>query len=172
MPTIASLQSYANILVQTTTSITSHLSTHADLLATMVAYPSTNYPGRTQEGLAGQLLRKKLEPNVESWVDEGRAVGKEAVEEEKMKDEDLEKEWYQAAAWTAGEAKKFMEECEARGEDLDDEEVSDEDEDVEMGGQAEDKQREEEAVGGKAEPGRPEMSVAQMARFMNTGIMP
>jgi mediator of RNA polymerase II transcription subunit 8 len=37
-----------------------------------VAYPSTNFPGRTQENLLGALLRKKLEPDVESWVEEGR----------------------------------------------------------------------------------------------------
>ena len=99
-------------------------------------------------------------------------MGKEAIEEEKTQEEELEKEWYQAAAWTAGEAKRFMEESEARGEVLDDEEESDEDEDVEMGGQAEVMQREEEAAGGKPDASRPEMSVAQMARFMNTGIMP
>lgn len=44
------------------------------MLNRTVAYPSPNYPGRTQEGLLGQLLRKKLEPHVETWVDEGRAI--------------------------------------------------------------------------------------------------
>lgn len=39
-------------------------------------YPLPEYPGRTQEGLLGQLLRKKLEPGVEDWVQEGVAVGR------------------------------------------------------------------------------------------------
>ena len=39
-----------------------------------MVYPSTNYPGRTQEGLLGQLLRKKLEPQVETWVEQGLAA--------------------------------------------------------------------------------------------------
>ena len=51
-----------------------HLARNADALNRTVVYPSTNYPGRTQEGLLGQLLRKKLEPQVETWVDEGRAI--------------------------------------------------------------------------------------------------
>ena len=40
----------------------------------MVAYPLPNFPGRTQENLLGLLLRKKLEPNVEDWVVEGREI--------------------------------------------------------------------------------------------------
>jgi mediator of RNA polymerase II transcription subunit 8 len=51
-----------------------HLARNADVLNRTVAYPSTNYPGRTQEGLLGQLLRKKLEPQVETWVGEGREM--------------------------------------------------------------------------------------------------
>lgn len=34
------------------------------------AYPLTSFPGHTQEALLGQLLRKKLEPRVEDWIDE------------------------------------------------------------------------------------------------------
>ncbi|KAI9879268.1 MAG: mediator of RNA polymerase II transcription subunit 8 [Pleopsidium flavum] len=46
----------------------------------MVAYPIPNFPGRTQESLLGQLLRKKLEPNVEDWVEGGRETATEAME--------------------------------------------------------------------------------------------
>lgn len=49
------------------------MSTHSALFERAVVYPSTNFPGRTQENLLGQLLRKKLEPGVEAWVDEGLA---------------------------------------------------------------------------------------------------
>ncbi len=43
----------------------------------MVAYPLPTFPGRTQENLLGQLLRKKLEPNVEDWVEKGREAATE-----------------------------------------------------------------------------------------------
>lgn len=175
MPDLKALQSHSNILTQVTSSITNHIATNADLLSTLVAYPSTNFPGRTQEPLAGHLLRKKLEPKVEAWVDEGRAVGKEANDNGEGKDSEgkdtMEADWYQAAGWTAGKAQKFMDESEGRKEEMKEEEEEEEreDGDVEMDGSmvavAED-------AGGKADGGRPEMTVAQMARYMNTGIMP
>ena len=68
----SSLQTSAAILASNVVALTVHLNNHAELLSKTVVYPSTNYPGRTQEGLLGQLLRKKLEPHVETWVEEGR----------------------------------------------------------------------------------------------------
>lgn len=44
----------------------------------MVAYPTSDFPGRTQEGLLGQLLRKKLEPSVDSWVERGARAATDA----------------------------------------------------------------------------------------------
>jgi mediator of RNA polymerase II transcription subunit 8, fungi type len=70
-----SLQISAAILAQNLKSVTSHLATHSALLSHTVAYPSTNFPGRTQENLLTQLLRKKVEPGVEAWAEEGRALG-------------------------------------------------------------------------------------------------
>ncbi|KAL1301971.1 hypothetical protein AAFC00_002426 [Neodothiora populina] len=34
-------------------------------------YPLPSFPGRTQEPLLGQLLRKKLQPGVEDWIADG-----------------------------------------------------------------------------------------------------
>jgi mediator of RNA polymerase II transcription subunit 8 len=70
----SSLQASASILASNIEALTLHLSKHSELLSRTVVYPSTNYPGRTQEGLLVQLLRKKLEPHVETWVDEGRSI--------------------------------------------------------------------------------------------------
>lgn len=70
----SSLQTSASILASNVVALTAHLNNHAELLSKTVVYPSTNYPGRTQEGLLGQLLRKKLEPHVETWVEEGRDI--------------------------------------------------------------------------------------------------
>lgn len=52
-----------------------HLSKHSELLNRTAAYPSTNYPGREQEAVLTHLLRKKLEPQVETWASEGRESG-------------------------------------------------------------------------------------------------
>lgn len=45
---------------------------HSSTFQRVVVYPSTNYPGRTQEGVIMQLLRKKLEPDVETLVEAAR----------------------------------------------------------------------------------------------------
>jgi mediator of RNA polymerase II transcription subunit 8, fungi type len=45
---------------------------NSELFSRMALHPSTNFPGRTQEGILTQLLRKKLEPDVEELVDQGR----------------------------------------------------------------------------------------------------
>ena len=50
------------------------MNANSELLNRTVVFSSTNFPGRTQEGLLLQLLRKKLEPQVETWVGEGRAL--------------------------------------------------------------------------------------------------
>jgi mediator of RNA polymerase II transcription subunit 8 len=54
--------------------ITDHLAKNAELMNKLAVYPSTNYPGRTQEGLLGMLVRKKLEPTVQALVDEAREI--------------------------------------------------------------------------------------------------
>ncbi|CAD0022581.1 unnamed protein product, partial [Aureobasidium pullulans] len=41
------------------------------LLANAHVYPLPAYPGRTQEDLLTQLLRKKLQPQVEDWIANG-----------------------------------------------------------------------------------------------------
>lgn len=45
---------------------------HAHLFQRLVVHPSTNYPGRTAEGVVVQLLRKKLEPEIETLVEAAR----------------------------------------------------------------------------------------------------
>lgn len=70
----SSLQNSASILAGNIQALAAHHSKNAELLNRLVVYPATNYPGRTQEGILTQLLRKKNEPSVESWVDEGRST--------------------------------------------------------------------------------------------------
>ena len=78
----SSLHSLSQIISQNLASVSAHLTTHAPLLSSLVAYPLPSYPGREQEPVLNQLLRKKFEPHVEDWVEEGRLAGEEAVKED------------------------------------------------------------------------------------------
>ncbi|TVY47484.1 Mediator of RNA polymerase II transcription subunit [Lachnellula occidentalis] len=103
LPQWSSLQASISILVTNIETLTTHLSKNADQLNRTVVYPSTNYPGRTQEALLGQLLRKKLEPSVEGWVDEGRAIQNEA----ELKGGDEEELWNWARSWLGPRLQKY-----------------------------------------------------------------
>ena len=43
---------------------------HKEFLKAAHTYPLTTFPGHTQEHMLGMLMRKKLEPRVEDWIDE------------------------------------------------------------------------------------------------------
>lgn len=75
----------------------------------MVAYPLPNFPGRTQENLLGQLLRKKLEPNVEDWVEGGREAATGAMEtgDGGLKEHELLDLWEWAGMAANEQARKY-----------------------------------------------------------------
>jgi mediator of RNA polymerase II transcription subunit 8 len=60
-------------------------------------HPSPNFPGRTQENVLTQLLRKKLEPDVEELVSQGRDMSKMATPEGLAA---LQEVWEEARGWT------------------------------------------------------------------------
>lgn len=99
-----SLQATLSIIVQNVKGVTESLSRHSDLYSKTVVYPSTNFPGRTQEGLLGQLLRKKLEPQVETWVEEGRAA---EITNDTEKVEDLDELWAWAKGYTGERVARY-----------------------------------------------------------------
>lgn len=72
LPNPQSLQSSARILNQNMAYLLEILQQHSATFQRIVVHPSTNYPGRTQEHVLVQLLRKKLEPQVETFVERGR----------------------------------------------------------------------------------------------------
>lgn len=189
-----SIQVSTAILAQNLKSITDHLATHSELFDKTVVYPSTNFPGRTQEDLLGQLLRKKLEPSVESWVDEGRRLYVETSLHDEDESEDLWKfakdfilprivaahKTNQNENYTAEEVKMGIENVDTglkvppklrnkdEYADSDDEEDEDEDEDEEMEDEKAD------ADGSKEEPpltGSPR-SLEEIIRFMTAGLTP
>ncbi|KAI9640497.1 mediator of RNA polymerase II transcription subunit 8 [Ciborinia camelliae] len=94
----SSIMTSSSILSTNIQSVTDHLAANSDILSRIVAFPSTNFPGRTQEALLLQLLRKKLEPQVEAWVDEGRNLQIDNVEAGDNQG-DIEETWKWAAEW-------------------------------------------------------------------------
>lgn len=124
------------------------------------------------------LLRKKLEPGVETWVEEGRGVGKTVGE---GMERELERMWLYGGGLVAMKEKERGEREEERGslwEELEGESDEDEDEemeDVEVEGEGKsvnEKAAKDAAVGGKPDPTKPARTVEQMARFMAAGVMP
>lgn len=88
----SSFQSHASIISNHLTSVSTHLSTHSSLLASLAVFPLPSYPGKTQEPLLGQLLRKKLEPSIEDWVIKGQEIAEQEVGEERSR-QDLTVLW-------------------------------------------------------------------------------
>lgn len=74
-----SLQASADILQHNISSLLDIIASkdNREAFSRIVVHPSTNFPGRTQEGILYQLLRKKAEPGVEASLDEGRKTFRE-----------------------------------------------------------------------------------------------
>jgi mediator of RNA polymerase II transcription subunit 8, fungi type len=68
-------------------------------------HPSTNYPGRTHEYILLQLLRKKLEPDVEEWFESGREAAWMATPKGI---EQLEEVWEQLRVWCDQRVKRYV----------------------------------------------------------------
>ncbi|THZ02117.1 hypothetical protein D6C95_03984 [Aureobasidium pullulans] len=71
LPSWPSLQNSATLLSHNLASLHHTLINAQPLLANAHVYPLPAYPGRTQEDLLTQLLRKKLQPQVEDWIANG-----------------------------------------------------------------------------------------------------
>lgn len=67
------------------------MSHNNELFSRLAIHPSTNFPGRTQENILLQLLRKKPEPDVATSMDEGRRMYQETAEAVGLTGDDLNK---------------------------------------------------------------------------------
>ncbi len=80
-----SLQASAAILQQNIRTIQELITENPGLFSRLAVHPSTNFPGRTQEHVLLSLLRKKLEPEVESWVEGARETARASgIDESKL----------------------------------------------------------------------------------------
>ncbi|KAL8756585.1 MAG: hypothetical protein Q9184_004453 [Pyrenodesmia sp. 2 TL-2023] len=81
LPSWPSLQSRLSLLATHLSSLQTHLSTHSALFASVAVFPLPQFPGREQEAMLAQMLRKKLEMGVEEWVQRGWEGGRKLVAE-------------------------------------------------------------------------------------------
>lgn len=92
-----SLHASAQILHRNLATVLECLSENAELFTRIAIHPSTNFPGRAHEGVLTQLLRKKLEPDVEELVEQGRETARRATPEGLAA---LQAIWDELRAWT------------------------------------------------------------------------
>ena len=156
-----SLHTLTQILAQSLLSLSSHLQTHSPLLASTAVYPVPSYPGREQEGLLGQLLRKKLEPKVEEWVEQGQKVGEQVVGSDG-------EEWRELWEWAAVRGNEL-----ARGHEWgggEESEEEDEEDGASEGGRRDD--RMEGVVEGKQDGDAKPLNIDDVLRFLSKGEQP
>lgn len=68
------LQTHANLISSNLQTINDSLSKHRDSFSSAVVNPLPQFPGKERAFILETLLRTKLEPSIEEWVDEGEAV--------------------------------------------------------------------------------------------------
>lgn len=102
-----SLQASAQILQRNLQTVLDSLSENSDLFTRIAIHPSTNYPGRAQENVLTQLLRKKLEPDVEELVEQGRETARLATPEGIA---ELQGIWDELRSWTHGRIATYVRE--------------------------------------------------------------
>ncbi|KAI9733046.1 MAG: mediator of RNA polymerase II transcription subunit 8 [Cirrosporium novae-zelandiae] len=108
LPPWSSIHTQASIISQNLNNLSSHINDNRDLFESLVTYPLPEFPGRTQEGLLTQLLRKKLEPDVEDWENQGRETATKTTKKSdgKLSLDELMPLWQEAGRIANMEAKK------------------------------------------------------------------
>ncbi|KAB5584803.1 mediator of RNA polymerase II transcription complex subunit 8-domain-containing protein [Coniochaeta sp. 2T2.1] len=74
LPSPSSLQASARIAQHNLHSLQALLSDKQDLFSRLAVHPSTNFPGREHEMILQTFLRKRLEPDVEGWVEQAKEI--------------------------------------------------------------------------------------------------
>jgi mediator of RNA polymerase II transcription subunit 8, fungi type len=104
-PRRSSLQASAQILQRNMQSLLAIVNDNADVFRRLAVHPSANFPGRTQENILLMLLRKKLEPEVEEWVAQGRETS-EAITADGLLE--LEMMWSRLRQWCKDRIKEYV----------------------------------------------------------------
>lgn len=103
----SSLQSHSNLISSNLQQVNTSLADHHDLLASTVAFPSMQFPGRYQSDVIQMLLRTKMEPDVEEWLEQGQSLGKDMSSTSQMlRDQDRQELWQWAPGAANAEARR------------------------------------------------------------------
>ncbi|OLN81744.1 Mediator of RNA polymerase II transcription subunit 8 [Colletotrichum chlorophyti] len=106
LPPPSSLQAQSQILLRNLQSLLETLTENTHVFQHLQVFPDVSYPGRQYENILLQLLRKKLEPGVEEWVERGRETARELRESEG--EAALEDVWREVRGWTVERVQKYV----------------------------------------------------------------
>lgn len=83
LPSYSNFQNQLGVLITQLNSIAANLSNNVDILKSTNVYPTPAFPTTQQEGLLTTLLRKKVLPEVEEWIDEAsKKSDEDSIDEE------------------------------------------------------------------------------------------
>ncbi|TQV96863.1 RNA polymerase II mediator complex component Med8 [Cordyceps javanica] len=105
LPHPDSLHASAQILQRNLQTVLDCLAENSELFTRIAVHPSTNYPGRAHENVLTQLLRKKLEPDVEELVAQGRETARLATPAGIA---GLQAIWDELRAWTQSRIAEYV----------------------------------------------------------------
>ena len=118
-----------------------------------------SYPGREQEPLLNQLLRKKLAPDVADWVDDGEKAGRELAGSKAA-------EWRELWTWAAIKGNELARSHEWGADDEEEAEEEDEDDDGDSGDKMEGVEKD------GANEDVPSLGAEVWMRFLSKGELP
>ncbi|KAF6828726.1 RNA polymerase II mediator complex component Med8 [Colletotrichum musicola] len=107
LPPPSSLQAQTQILLRNLQTLLETLTENTHVFQHLHVFPDVAYPGRMHEGILLQLLRKKLEPGVEEWVERGRETTRELRSDGDGEDA-LAEVWRDVRAWTVERVQKYV----------------------------------------------------------------
>ncbi|KIW98903.1 uncharacterized protein Z519_00566 [Cladophialophora bantiana CBS 173.52] len=108
LPSWSALQLHANLVSNNLQTIASQLAEHRDTYQSTVAFPTPQFPGTQRSFILETLLRTKLEPDVEEWIEAGENV---SAQQHKttfrgLSDDDRNALWQWAPGVANGAARK------------------------------------------------------------------
>ncbi|GKT41737.1 mediator of RNA polymerase II transcription subunit 8 [Colletotrichum spaethianum] len=112
LPPPSSLQAQSQILLRNLQSLLETLTENTHVFQHLHVFPDVAYPGRVHENILLQLLRKKLEPGVEEWVERGRETTRElrssSSEGGGAGEAGLEDVWRGVREWTVERVQRYV----------------------------------------------------------------
>ncbi len=103
----SSLQSHSGLISNNLQAVAAQLADNQQLLSSLVAYPLPKYPS-AQAHLLEHLLRTKLEPEVEEWVEKGHEIAQKTSHgsHTRITESDRDKLWHWAPVAANEEIRK------------------------------------------------------------------